>query len=75
MVGDVTAAAEDAEFDVLVVGGGGHVGAGEEDVVVVDDDGFGVELGVGGFAGVEGPVVRAKGGVGVGSAAAFEPFG
>jgi hypothetical protein len=47
--GDVAAVAENAELDVLVVGGPGHVGAGEQDVVAVDDDGFGVELGVGGF--------------------------
>ena len=72
LAGDATASAKDTEFDVLVVGGVGHVGAGEEDVAVVDDDGLGVELGAGRLAAIEGPVVDAVLGVRVRSSAAVE---
>jgi hypothetical protein len=62
------AAAEDSEFDVLVIGGIRHVGAGEQDVSVVDDDGLGVELGIGRLALIGWPVVDAV--LRVGSSAA-----
>ena len=57
--GDATAATQDTQLDIAVVGGTGHVGAGQQHVATVDDDGLGVELGVWRLALVDRPLVDA----------------
>lgn len=64
--GDSAAPAQDAQLDVLVVGGARHVGAGEQHIAAVDDHGLGVELRLWRLAAVDGPVVCPEPGVGRG---------
>jgi len=74
-VGRGSTSAEDAELDVLIVGGVCHVGAGQQDVAAVDDYGLRVELGVRRLALVCGPLVSAVLRVGACASSTVEVFG
>ena len=53
LTSDSAAFAENSEFEVLVICGVGHIGAGQQHVAAADDR-FRVELGVEGFATING---------------------